>query len=53
MLVYEKETGELVTQYSSPNLAEAEQLIVAEEKNMIYIQTASEIISFPAKHLLN
>lgn len=53
VIVYEKETGKLVMQYTNADFASAVSFIIREKENTILVATPTKIVSFPATHLLN
>jgi hypothetical protein len=52
IIVYNKETGKLVTQYKTPELANAVGFVVREAEKQIMFATPTSIWSFAATHLL-
>lgn len=52
VVVYEKEGGRLVTQYTAPEFADAIGFVVREADNTVLVATPTKILSFPATHLL-
>ncbi|MBI1907807.1 hypothetical protein HYS28_00080 [Candidatus Uhrbacteria bacterium] len=52
IIVYDKATGKIVTQYTTPELASAIGFVVREADNQIVFATGSQIWSFSATHLL-
>ena len=52
IVVYEKETGKLVTQYTTPELAHAVGFLIRESENQILFATGTKVWSVYATHLL-
>jgi len=52
IVVYNKETGKLVTQYETPELANVLGFVVREAEKQIVFTTSTKIWSFAATHLL-
>lgn len=52
IIVYEKESGKLVTQYTTPELSQAIGFVIREADNQIVFSTGTKIWSFSAPHLL-
>lgn len=52
LVVYEKESGKLAMQYTSPDFASAIGFVVREDTNTIIIATGTKVASFSATHLL-
>lgn len=52
VVVYNKETGKLVTQYETPELGNVVSFVVREAEKQIVFTTSTKIWSFAASHLL-
>lgn len=52
LVVYEKESGKLAMQYTSPDFSSAIGFVVRESSNTIIIATSTTVASFSATHLL-
>lgn len=52
IIVYDKESGKLVTQYTTPELAQAVGFVVREADKQIVFATGTKVWTFSATHLL-
>ncbi len=52
VIVYKKDSGQLVTQYTASDFANGINVIVREADKTILVATSTKVLSFPATHLL-